>query len=82
MNRATIFARSLLAGLAALIMAVLVLFLLAVCVPRILELIPLDEGGLGVFMVGPFPIWPLAIVAVLIFCSGFYWSLRRAHRHR
>jgi hypothetical protein len=77
-----IFVKSTLAGVAAVIIAALVIYGLAVAVPRILELIPSREGGLGFYSVGPFPMWPLGVVALLIFSGGFYWGFRRATRHR
>jgi hypothetical protein len=77
-----IFVKSTLAGVAALIMAALTIYALAVGVPLILELIPSREGGIGSYIVGPFPMWPLVVVALLIFSGGFYWSFRRATRNR
>ena len=77
-----IFVKSTLAGVAAVIIASLVIYGLAAGVPRILELIPSREGGIGFYSVGPFPMWPLGVVALLIFSGGFYWSFRRATRHR
>ena len=77
-----IFVRSTLAGVAAVIVAALMIYGLAVRVPRILELIPSREGGIGVYEVGPFPMWPLGVVALLIFSGGFCWNFRRATRHR
>ncbi len=77
-----IFVKSTLAGVAAVITAALVIYGLAVGVPRILELIPSREGGIGFYSVGPFPMWPLGVVALLIFSGGFYWNFRRATRHR
>jgi hypothetical protein len=77
-----IFVKSTLAGVAAVIIAALVIYGLAVGVPRIMELIPSREGGIGVYSVGPFPMWPLGVAALLIFSGGFYWSFRRATRHR
>ena len=41
-----------------------------------------EMGGMGVYEVGPFPMWPVVVVALLIFCGGFSWGLRRARRHR
>jgi hypothetical protein len=79
---AMIFVKSFFAGVAALIMAALPIYGLAVVVPRILELVPHGEGGMFVYEVGPFPIWPLVVAALLIFCSGFYWNFRRAQRDR
>jgi hypothetical protein len=69
-----ILVKGTLAGLAALITAVLASYGLAVSVPRILELIPSREGGIGVFF---FPVWPLLVLALLIFSGGFYWDFRR-----
>jgi hypothetical protein len=77
-----IFVKSTLAGVAAESMAALVIYGLAVGVPRILELLPSCEGGIYFCSVGPFPMWPLGILALLIFSGGFYWSFRRATRHR
>jgi hypothetical protein len=77
-----IFVKSTLAGVAALIIAALIIYALAVGVPFVLELIPSREGGMGVYTVGPFPMWALALPARLIFSGGFYWSFRRARRHR
>jgi hypothetical protein len=77
-----IFVKSTLAGVAAVITAALVIYGLAVGVPRILELIPSREGGIGGYSFGPFPMWPLGVVALLIFSGGFYWSFRRATRNR
>ena len=77
-----VFVKSALAGAAAVIIAALVIYGLAVGVPRILELIPSSEGGIGFYSIGPFPMWPLGVVALLIFSGGFYWSFRRATRHR
>jgi hypothetical protein len=37
---------------------------------------------MGFFSVGPFPMWPLGGVALLIFAGGFCWGYRRATRHR
>jgi len=74
-----ILVKSTLAGVAALITAALATYGLAVGVPRILELVPSREGGTGVFF---FPVWPLMVVALLIFSGGFYWGFRRAQRHR
>ena len=77
-----IFVKSALVGVAAVIIAALVIFGLAVGVSRILELIPSREGEIGFYSVGPFPMWPLGVVALLIFSGGFYWSLRRGTRYR
>lgn len=77
-----IFLKSTLAGVAALIIVALVIYALAIGVPRILELIPSREGGIGVYSAGPFPMWPLGVVAFLIFSGGFYWGFRRATHHR
>jgi|HubBroStandDraft_1064217.scaffolds.fasta_scaffold262063_2 hypothetical protein len=77
-----IFVKSALAGVAAVIIAALLIYGLAVGVPRILELIPSREGGIYSYSVGPFPMWPLGVVVFLIFSGGFYWSFRRAARHR
>ena len=79
-----IYVKSTLAGLAAVIMFTLIIYALTVGVPRILELIPIPhrEGGVFVYSVGPFPIWPLGVVALLIFCGGFCWGFRRAQHHR
>jgi len=77
-----IFVKSTLAGLAAVIIAALVIYGLGTGVPRILELMPSREGGIGVYSVGPFPMWPAVIVVLLIFFGGFYWSFRRAPRRR
>jgi hypothetical protein len=76
-----IIVKSILAGMAALIMAALIIYALAVGVPRLLELIPRREGGVGVYMVGPYPMWPVAVGALIVFCGGFYWNFRRARRH-
>ena len=78
-----IFVKSFLAGVAALVMAAFLIYGLAVGVPRILELTspPLGEGGIFMYGIGPFPMWPLLVAALFIFGSGFYWSFRRA-RHR
>jgi hypothetical protein len=77
-----IIVKSTLAGLAAVILAALAMYGLAVAVPTMLELIPAREGGIGVSSVGPFPWWPLGVAALLIFAGGFYWTFRRAARHR
>jgi hypothetical protein len=74
-----IFVKSTFAGVAALIMAAPIVYALAVGVPRVLELIPSREGGIGVY---EFPMWPLAVVALLIFSVGCYWGFRRARCHR
>jgi hypothetical protein len=49
-----IFVKSTLAGVAALIMAVLIIYALALGGPRILELIPSREGSSMLYSVGPF----------------------------
>ncbi len=77
-----IFARGILAGVAALVVTVVIIYALAVGVPRILDLIPHSDGGVFVYSIGPFPRWPLVVAALFIFCAGFYWSFRRARRHR
>ena len=74
-----ILVKATLAGLAALVTAALASYGLAVSVPRILQLIPSREGGMGVFF---FPMWPLMVVALLIFSGGFYWGFRRAQRQK
>ena len=74
-----ILLKSILAGVAALIMAALATYGLGVGVLHILELMPNREGGMGVFL---FPMWQLAVAALLIFFGGFYWGFRRAVRHR
>ena len=66
-----IFLKSTLAGVAALIIVALVIYALAIGVPRILELIPSREGGIGVYSAGPFPMWPLGVVAFL----DLFWRL-------
>jgi hypothetical protein len=38
---------------------------------------PNREGGIDAFF---FPVWQLAVVALLIFSGGFYWGFRRAMR--
>jgi hypothetical protein len=76
-----LFVRGTLAGLATVIVAALAIYGLAVGVPRILELMPSREGGIYFYSVGPFPMWPLGVVALLIFSGGLYWSFRRATRH-
>jgi hypothetical protein len=75
-----IFIKSLLAGLAALIVAISAIYAIAIVVPRVLELMPPGQGGIGVYEVGPFPLWPLGAGALLTFAGGFYWSFR-AGRH-
>jgi hypothetical protein len=77
-----IYVKSALAGVAAVIIAALMIYGLAVGVPRILELIPSREGGMGFYSVGPFPMWPVGVVVLLIFSGGFYWNFRRATRRR
>jgi len=76
-----IFIKSTLAGVAALTIATLII---CACRRRAPHLGTDTEprGGMGVYEVGPFPMWPLVVVALLIFCGGFSWGLRRARRHR
>ena len=87
-----IFVKSTLAGVAAVIIPALVIYGLAFGVLLILELIPSREGGIepmtssgfveGAYSVGPFPMWPVGVVVLLIFSGGFYWNFRRATRRR
>ena len=77
-----IFVKSILGGVVALIVAALIIYALAAGVPRVLELIPGGEGGIGVYSVAPFPLWLLVIVTLLVFSGGFYRGFRRARRFR
>jgi len=78
-----IFVKSTLADVAAVIIAA-VIYGLAAGVPRILELIPSRsrEGGMGFLQRRPFSNVAAWGVALLISSGGFYWSFRRATRHR
>ena len=81
--RPIILIKGFLAGAATLGVTVAVLFGLAVGVPRVLELLPpTNEGGVGVWLFGPFSKWWFIAAALLIFGGGFYWSLRRSLRTR
>jgi len=62
-----ILLKSTLAGVAAFITAALATYGLAVGLPHILELMPNREGFMGVFQ---FPMWQLAVAALLIFSGG------------
>lgn len=76
-----IYAKSLPAGVAALIVAALIIYALAVGVPLVMELIPSRKGGIGTYVIGPWiPIWSVAVGALLVFSAGFYWTFRRARR--
>ena len=76
-----IFVKSTLAGVAALIVAALITYGLALGVPRILGMMPGREDS-GMTYGVLFPMWRLVVVALLIFSGGFYWGFRRAQRHR
>jgi hypothetical protein len=73
-----ILLKSILAGVVALFMAASATYGLSVVAPHILELMPNREGRIDAFF---FPVWHLAVVALLIFSGGFYWGFRRAMRH-
>lgn len=76
-----IYAKSFLAGVAALIVAALIICAFAAGATLIMEHIPPGEGGIGFYVIGPWlPIWSLAVGALLVFAAGFYWTLRRARR--
>ena len=70
-----IFLKSTLAGVAALILAVLMIYGLAIGVPRIVSTGPL------LISLGPFEMWEVGVVALLIFSAGFCWTIRRTLRH-
>jgi hypothetical protein len=42
----------------------------------------IGDGGIWSYGIGPFPIWPVGVAALLIFGSGFYWNFRGSRRHR
>jgi hypothetical protein len=50
--------------------------------PRHMPRILISHGGIGSYGIGPFPIWPVGVAALLIFGSGFYWNFRRSRRYR
>jgi hypothetical protein len=73
-----IYVKSLLAGLAALIVAALIVCAVLVGYPLLKLFLHRDEGGVGFYMVGPWiHLWPLLIGASIIFAGAFYWSFRR-----
>jgi hypothetical protein len=74
-----ILLKSTLAGIAALLMASLATYGIAVGAPRVLQLTLGRDGFTGAFF---YPVWQLLLVAFLIFALGFFWGFRRASRHR
>jgi len=78
-----IYAKSFLAGVAAVIVAALIISALAAGVPLVMELLPSGKGGTSFYVNGPWiPAWSIAVVGLLVFAAGFYWAFRRArHQH-
>jgi hypothetical protein len=82
------FVRSTLAGAGAVIVTALAVYGLiygfAVGAPLIWKLIPSHHGSAGTYTyaVGPFPMWTLAVLALLIFSGGFYGSFRKKSHRR
>jgi hypothetical protein len=89
-----IWVKSFLAGVAALIIVTgLALRILLVSrhpfpqsiigLPGSLKVIPIGDGGIGSYGIGPFPLWLVEVAAaLLVFGSGFYWNFRRSRHHR
>ena len=77
-----IYLKSLLAGLATLIIIVALIIGVAVLAPVIMERLQPPDGaaGVGVSVIGPFSIWPVAIGAWLAFAVVSYWFFKRASR--
>jgi hypothetical protein len=76
--RPMIYVKSFLAGLAAVIVAALIVGAVFFGFPLLKLLLHRDEGGIGVIEVGPFVhLWPFPIGASIIFAGAFYWAFRR-----
>jgi hypothetical protein len=74
-----IYIRSILAGVAALIIAALITGLIVFGGPLMKTLTsPAGSGGIGFFVVGFHPLHVLGI-SLLIFAAGFFWQYRRRH---
>jgi hypothetical protein len=77
-----IYVKSFLAGVAALILAAVIIIVALFLAGPILELLPhRDEGGVAfdVYGVGSWlNIWVILLGALLIFAAGFYFAFRRS----
>jgi hypothetical protein len=72
-----------LGGVAAVVLVALIVYALALGVPRVMELLPSGEGGMSVYEIGPWiPLWSVAVIALSVFAAGFYWTFRRVRRQR
>jgi hypothetical protein len=77
------YVKSFLGGVAALVLAALIGYALALGVPRVMELVLSGQGGIGVYEIAPWiPLWSIVVVALLVFAAGFYWTLRRVRHQR
>ena len=76
-----LYVKSLLAGIATLLLAVVIVIVALFLAGPILELLPhRDQGGVAFDVYGVSPwlnIWVILIGALLIFAAGFYRAFRR-----
>jgi hypothetical protein len=74
-----IYVRSFLVGVAALIVAALIVLAVFLGAPIMGLLTHRAEGGVGFYVNGPWlNIWAVLIGAPLIFAVAFYWAFRRS----
>jgi hypothetical protein len=74
-----IYVKSLLAGLAALIIVAALIIGVLFFAPIVME--RLTPPGGGVYFVGPyFSMWPVLVGALFIFAVVSYWAFKRASR--
>jgi H+/Cl- antiporter ClcA len=73
-----IYVKSFLVGVAALIVAVLIVGVFSLASPIVFLMRHQAEGGVGVYENSPWvPLWLIPIGAALIFATAFYCAFRR-----
>jgi hypothetical protein len=73
-----IYVKSFLAGVAALIIAALIVVALFLGAPILESLTHRTEGAVGFYVFGPWlHMWAVVICAPFIFAAAFYWAFRR-----
>jgi hypothetical protein len=75
-----IYLKSLMAGLAALIIAAALVVGVFFVAPLTWEVLttPAEHPGADWSFVGPYPMWPVVALAIVIFFGTFLWAFRKA----